>query len=382
MSDISIVEVKTENELKKFITFPMDLYKNNPNYVPPLIKDEEQIWDTETNAALNFSEFKRFLAFKNNECVGRIAVMINYKEVEDMKVSKVRFGWLDFIDDLNVSKALLNKAIAFAKEKQMTSIEGPMGFTNLDKAGMLTMGFDKLATMIGLYNHAYYPQHMEALGLQKEKEWVEFELDFPKILSDKVQKFSNLIADKYKLRVLRFKNKKEILPYVEPMFRLLDETYKSLSTYTPITDQQIQTYKEKYFPFIDKDYIVCIVDEHGQLVSFAITMPSYSRALQKANGRLFPFGWLYFLQAGRRNLRANFYLIGIHPEYQRRGVTSLIFKEIWRNFRKKGIEILETNPELEENRSVQALWQDYNPVNHKRRRTYALDINDHTPYFK
>ncbi len=382
MSDISIVEVKTRNELKKFISFPMELYKNNPNYVPPLIKDEEEIWDTEANAALTFSEFKRFLAFKNDQCVGRIAVMINYKEVEDMNVSKVRFGWLDFIDDLNVSKALLNTAIAFAKEKKMTSIEGPMGFTNLDKAGMLTMGFDKLATMIGLYNYAYYPQHMEALGLQKEKEWVEFELDFPKILSDKVQKFSSLIADKYKLRVLEFKNKKEILPYVEPMFRLLDETYKSLSTYTPITDEQIQTYKEKYFPFIDKDYIVCIVDEQGELVSFAITMPSYSRALQKANGRLFPFGWLYFLQAGRRNLRANFYLIGIHPEYQRRGVTSLIFKEIWRNFRKKGIEILETNPELEENRSVQALWQDYNPVNHKRRRTYSLDINDDTPYFK
>ena len=378
MSAITILEVKTPNELKNFIKFPMELYKNNKNYVPPLIKDEEEIWDVKENAALGFSEYKKFLAFKNDKLVGRIAVMINFKEVQDLGINKVRFGWLDFIDDVEVSKALINTAIDFAKEKQMNKIEGPMGFTNLDKAGMLTMGFDKLATMIGLYNFPYYPQHLEKLGLKKEKEWVEYELEFPEVLSDKIIKFSNLISEKYKLRVLEFKNKKEILPYVFPMFKLLDQTYKSLSTYTPITTEQIQTYKDKYFNFIDKDYIVCIVDEQDELVSFAITMPSYSQALQKANGKLFPFGWYHLLQAGRKNLRANFYLIGIHPDYQRRGVTSLIFKEIWRNFSKKGIKFLETNPELEENKSVQVLWQDYNPVNHKRRRTYAMNISPET----
>ena len=158
------------------------------------------------------------------------------------------------------------------------------------------------------------------------------------------------------------------------MFKLLDETYKHLSTYTPISDEQIKTYKEKYFGFIDKDYITCVADENNQLVAFAITMPSYSKALQKAKGKLFPFAWWHFLQAGKKNDRANFYLIGIHPEYQRRGVTSIIFKAIQMNLKDKGIKFLETNPELEENKNVQVLWQDYNPVNHKRRRTYSLEI--------
>ena len=175
MSVVTIFEVKTQNDLKKFIEFPMNLYKNNKNYVPPLIKDEENIWSPKENAALKFSEFKRFLALKDNKVVGRIAVLINYKEVEDLGHRKVRFGWLDFIDDLEVSKSLMNKAVEFAKEKEMQMIEGPMGFTNLDKAGMLTMGFEKLATMIGLYNFPYYPEHLEKLGLKKEKEWVEYE---------------------------------------------------------------------------------------------------------------------------------------------------------------------------------------------------------------
>lgn len=378
MKTITIREVKTPGDLKKFIKFPMELYKNNKNYVPPLINDEKNIWQRAENAALEYSEFKQYLAYSGSQIVGRIAVMINYKEVKELEIKKVRFGWLDFIDDIEVSKALLQQAVNYAQEKKMSMIEGPMGFTNLDKAGMLTLGYDEIATMIGLYNFPYYPQHMEKLGLIKEKEWVEFELDFPVTLSDKVQKFSALIAEKYELRVLEFKNKKEILPYVEPMFRLLDETYKTLSTYTPITDEQIKTYREKYFGFIDKDYIVCIVDRHNELVSFAITMPSYSKALQKANGSLWPFGWYHFLKAAKKNTRANFYLIGIHPEYQRRGVTSIIFKEIWRNFSSKGVKILETNPELEENKSVQVLWQDYNPVNHKRRRTYSMKVTTQT----
>lgn len=249
-----------------------------------------------------------------------------------------------------------------------------MGFTNLDKAGMLTLGFDKLATMIGIYNHDYYPKHLEKLGLTKEKEWVEFEIMFPDSLPEKIYKFNELISQKYHLKVLRFKSKEEILQYVDAMFDLLDETYKHLSTYTPISDEQRKTYKEKYFPLIDKDFIVCIADENNHLISFAITMPSYSKALQKSKGKLLPFGWWHFLQAGKKNDRANFYLIGIHPDYQRRGVTSIIFKEIWDIFNKKGVKYLETNPELEENKSIQLLWQDYNPVNHKRRRTYALEI--------
>lgn len=374
MSNVSVIEVKNQNELKQFVRFPMDLYKNNPYYVPSFIKDEYKIWNSKENPALNYSESKQYLALKNNKVVGRIAVIINHKEENELGIKKVRFGWIDFIDDKEVSAALIQKAIDYAKEHNVNKIEGPMGFTNLDKAGMLTMGFEKLATMIGIYNYEYYPKHIEDLGLVKEKEWVEFEMNFPKILPEKVEKFSGLIAQKYKLKVLHFNSKEEILPFVEPMFKLLDETYKHLSTYTPISEEQIKTYKEKYFPFIDKNYVICVVDENSELVSFAITMPSYSKALQKSKGKLFPFGWWHFLQASKKNDRANFYLIGIHPEYQRRGVTAIIFKEIFVRFTSMGIDFAETNPELEENKSVQVLWQDYNPVNHKRRRTYSLEI--------
>ncbi|GGG58105.1 GNAT family N-acetyltransferase [Epilithonimonas arachidiradicis] len=376
MENVVIKQVITENDLMKFIKFPMELYKNNPNYVPPLINEEKNIWKKEENPALSYSVAKQFLAYKNDKVVGRIAVMINNKEAQELGVKKVRFGWLDFIDDQEVSKALIDTAIQFAKDNHIDKIEGPMGFTNLDKAGMLTMGFDKLATMIGLYNFEYYPTHLENLGLAKEKEWVEFEINFPEVLPEKVVKFSSLIAEKYKLKVINFKSKQEILPLVDPMFKLLDETYKHLSTYTPISEEQIKTYKEKYFPFIDKNYIICVADENNELVSFAITMPSYSKALQKSKGKLFPFGWWHFLQAGKKNDRANFYLIGVHPEYQRRGVTAIIFKEIFDRFTKMGIKFAETNPELEENKNVQVLWQDYNPVNHKRRRTYSLEIKN------
>ena len=374
MSDIKVKQVLNSSGLELFIKFPMELYKGNPYYVPPLINEEKSIWVKEENPALQYSEAAQFLAYKGENIVGRIAVMINHKEEKDLGIRKVRFGWLDFIDDIEVSKSLINTAIEYAKSKGISKIEGPMGFTNLDKAGMLTKGFDKLATMIGIYNYDYYPKHMEQLGLVKEKEWVEFEINFPDTLPDKVEKFSNLIAEKYELELVKFKSKKDILPLVEPMFKLLDDTYKHLSTYTPITQEQIKHYKEKYFKFIDKDYIVCIKDKYGSLISFAITMPSYSKALQKAKGKLFPFGWWHLLNAGKKNDRANFYLIGIHPQYQKRGVTAIIFKEIYETFKKKGVKFLETNPELEENASIQALWQDYHPTNHKRRRTYSLEI--------
>ncbi|WP_417429558.1 GTP cyclohydrolase [Halpernia sp.] len=374
MSILTIIEVNSADLLKKFVKFPMELYMNNSCFVPPLINDELKVWDPKHNAAFAYCDSKKYLALKDGRIVGRIAVIFNKKEAEELGISKIRFGWLDFIDDIEVSKALINKAVEFAKEKNISKIEGPMGFTNLDKSGMLTKGFDKLATMIGLYNFSYYPKHLEKLGLVKEKEWVEFEMRFPEILSEKVEKFSRLIKQKYKLNVIQFKSKEDIKPFIDPMFKLLDQTYNSLSTYTPITKEQIATYKEKYFPFIDKNYIICVEDENHDLVAFAVTMPSYSKALQKANGKLFPFGWYYLLQASKKNDSANFYLIGIQPEYQRRGVTAIIFKEIYERFTKMGITYAETNPELEENKSVQVLWQDYNPVNHKRRRTYSKEI--------
>lgn len=372
MGEIKIVEAINKALIKSFVRFPQQLYKNSPNYVPPIFKDELEYWDKSKNPALHYTDYKLYLAYKNEEPAGRIAVLYNRHEKAELGTEKVRFGWLDFIDDFDVSEALLKKATEFAREKNIHLLEGPMGITNLDKAGMLTLGFERLATMIGLYNHSYYPEHLERLGFTKEKEWVEYEIQFPDTLPERVHKFSALLKEKYGLEVLRFASKKEILPWVEPMFALLDVTYRHLSTYTPFTPDQVQHYKEKYFSLIDKDYIVCITDRNKQLIAFAITMPSYSEALQKANGKLLPFGWIHFLKASKNNDRANFYLIGIHPDYQRRGITSIIFEEIYNIFRAKGVKYLETNPELEENKNIQLLWQDYNPVNHKRRRTYSL----------
>ncbi|RCU42424.1 N-acetyltransferase [Chryseobacterium lacus] len=372
MSEISVIEVKSAKEMMAFITFPMELYKNNKNFVPPLIAEEKEIWNPRHNPALQYSEARLYLAYRDQKIVGRTAAIINFKEKEELGIDKVRFGWIDFIDDPEVSQVLIEKIKDFARKKNIPKIEGPMGFTNLDKSGVLTKGFDRLATMIGIYNAPYYAEHFEKAGLEKEKEWVEYELVFPEQLPEKIIRFNDLILQKYQLKVLKFNSKKEILPYVEPMFKLLDETYRHLSSYTPITDEQIHTYRDKYFKFIDKDYIVAITDSQGKLISFAITMPSYSKALQKANGRLFPFGWWHLLQAGKRNDRANFYLIGIHPDYQKRGITSVIFKEIYEVFKQKGVKYLETNPELEENKAIQLLWQDYEPINHKRRRTYSL----------
>ncbi|MFC6268396.1 GNAT family N-acetyltransferase [Frigoriflavimonas asaccharolytica] len=374
MSAISITEIKSPTDILKFIKFPMDLYKENPNYVPSLFKDEKEIWDREKNPIYKHAEAKLYLAFKDNKIVGRIAVMINHKETEVLAEKKVRFGWLDFIDDEEVSRLLIDQAIQFAKENKVNLIEGPMGFTNLDKSGMLTEGFEELATMIGLYNFSYYPEHLKKLGMKDGKIWVEFSMRFPEVLPEKIIKFSKLISEKYKLKVLDFKSKKEIVPHVDAMFKLLDETYRTLSTYTPISPEQIKIYKEKYFPFISKDYVICIADEHDELVAFAITMPSYSKALQKSKGKLFPFGWWHFLQAEKKNDRANFYLIGIKPEFQRRGVTAIIMKEIFHRFHKMGIKFAETNPELEDNKSVQLLWQDYNPVQHKKRQTFVLEV--------
>lgn len=376
LSQIEVKEVTDERDLKAFVKFPDNLYKNCPYYVPSIIDEEMEIWNRQKNPSYEYCDSWQFLAVSSNTIVGRIAVIINHKERVDLGVNKVRFGWFDFIDDPAVSKTLLFKAAEIAVAHQISKLEGPMGFTNLDKAGMLTKGFDRLATMIGIYNFSYYPDHLKKLGFKKDKEWVEFELQFPEILPEKVLKFNKLVLEKYGLRVLRFKEKKEIIPLIEPMFKLLDTTYRSLSTYTPITDHQITAYREKYFKLLNKDYLICIADSKNELVAFAVTMPSYSLALQKSKGKLLPFGWWHFWRAGIKNERANFYLIGIHPVYQRRGLTSVIFKEIHDVFKKKGVRYLETNPELADNKQVQLLWQDYHPVNHKSRCTFSLSAEN------
>ncbi|TWP23438.1 GNAT family N-acetyltransferase [Apibacter muscae] len=374
MSQIEIKKVTTKIDLKKFILYPNELYKDNPYYVPALISEEMEVFNEDKNPVFQFSICEKYLAYKNDEIVGRIAIIINRKEVEDLGIKKIRFGWFDAIDDISVTKALIDKAYELAKKNNFKRIEGPVGFTNLDKAGFLSKGYDKLATMIGIYNFPYYHKHFEKLGFSKANEWVEFYIEVVDHLPDKVIRFSKLLKEKYNLKALQFKSKKELIAYGDQIFKLLDDTYKVLPTYVPFSDKQIQYYKKKYLPFINKDYVICIADENNDLVGFAITMPSYSKALQKAKGKLFPLGWYYLFQASRSNEWVNFYLIGIHPSFQKKGITSIVLKEFHELFTSKAIKYLETNPELEDNKSIQLLWKDFNPINHKRRKTYFKEI--------
>ncbi|MDO5510475.1 MAG: GNAT family N-acetyltransferase [Weeksellaceae bacterium] len=371
---ISIREVTEPHHLKRFVKFPMKLYKDNPYFVPPLISEELKTLDRSQNPVFKNAESIYFLAYDKGKLVGRIAAMINWKEVNEQKKRKLRFGWFDFVDDLEVSAKLLEHVMDFGRYKQMEWIEGPVGFSNLDKAGLLVEGFDKLPTIVTWYNAPYYEKHLLHHGFQKASEWIEFELKVPEALPEKVNKFSDLVMERYDLRIKKFKNKDELREVVKPMFQLLDKTYGHLSSYVPFKPEQIRNYEEKYINLINKDFVSVLEDADKNLVAFAITMPSYSKALQKAGGKLFPFGWYHLMQANRKNDSAAFYLIGIDPQYQGKGVTAIIFREMFDTFRKYGIKYLETNPELEENKNVQALWRNYEPVLHKRRRSYRKDL--------
>lgn len=374
MSSISLQQVVAKKDLRKFVTFPFSLYKDCPYWVPSLIKDEMETMDKEKNPVFKNADAWFYLAYRDNEIVGRIAVIINHLEIEEQQKRKVRFGWLDMIDDIEVTKALLEKVFEKGREHSLEYIEGPMGFSNMEKAGILTKGYEELNTMITWYHYPYYAEHFEQLGFEKQATWVEFKMKIPPSILDRVKKFSSLVRSRYSLTVVDFKKKKEILPYVNDMFGLLNQTYNTLQTFVPIQQYQIEYYKEKFFGFIHPDYVTCIKDSEGKLIAFSVVMPSFSKALKKANGRLFPFGWRHLLEAKRKNDTAAFYLIGIHPEYQGKGVTAIIFEEMQLLFNAKGIETVETNPELIENTAVQLLWKDYNPVQHKERSTFRKDI--------
>ena len=367
---ISVKKITTKKDLKQFVIFPFKLYKDCKYWVPPLIKDEMETLDSEKNPVFKNADASYFLAYKNDKIVGRIAVIINHLEVNELNKKKVRFGWLDMVDDIEVTKALLEKVREIGLSKDLDYMEGPVGFSNMEKAGILTRGFEEMNTMITWYHYPYYAKHFEELGFEKQATWVEYRLYNPSVPAEKVVKFASLIKKRYSLEVIRFKNKKEILPYVDEMFDLLNKTYNSLQTFVPIQQYQIDHYKEKYFNFIHPDYITCIIDEKNKLVAFSVVMPSFSKALKKANGRLFPFGWYYLLLAQKKNDTAAFYLIGIDPKYQGKGVTALIFQEMGDLFARKGINQTETNPELKENTAVQQLWKDYDPVQHKERSTF------------
>ena len=374
--NLTLKVVKSTKDFDAFVRFPFDLYRYNSHWVPPLIKDEIETINPNTNPVYQNAKARFFLALRGEKVVGRIASIINWIEVNEVGKSKVRFGWFDVIDDLEVSKLLLEQVSLFGKEHNLKTIEGPMGFSNLDKAGMLIEGFEERNTMITLYNAPYYKNHLEALGYKMNAKWVEYEIkidDF-EASPEKVKRFSKLIMKRYELSLLQFKDKKDIIPYVDQMFQLLDETYNKLQTFVPIQRYQIEHYKERYLRFIHPDFIKCIVDSKGKLIAFSITMPSFTDALKKINGKINLFNFYHLYKALRKNNRASFYLIGVHPDYQNKGITAIIFYEMQKLFNKRNINIVETNPELEENTAIQKLWKNYENRLHKKRATFVKNI--------
>lgn len=371
---VEVKEVRSKSELRKFVCFPFDLYKGSPFWVPPIIKDEMQSFDSELNPVFKHAVAHFFLAYKDGKIQGRVAAIINWQEVREQGLKKMRFGWLDFVDDPEVSRALLEKVSELGRENSLEYMEGPMGFSNMDKVGVLTEGFDQLGSMVTWYNYEYYQDHFRALGFEVEKEYLESK--FPASNADPrlFKKVQGLIKQRYGLKELNFTKTSELMPYVDQMFELFNETYSRLSSFVRISDSQKAYFKKKYISFINPEYIKFIVDGDERLIAFAIVMPSFSKALQKAKGKLFPFGFIHLLRAKKYNKDAIFYLIGIRPEYQNKGVTAIIFNEYYKVFQKKGVQMCYRTPELADNKAIQAMWKNFDPIVYKRRCTFKKGL--------
>lgn len=371
---ITILEANSKQLLKDFVKFPFELYKNHPFWVPPLIADEMETFDKEKNPAFQSAEAYFYLAYKNNKIVGRIAAIINWNEVKEQQKSKVRFGWWETIDDVEVTKALLEKVYELGRKNNLEHVEGPMGFSNLDKVGVMTEGFEEMGSMITWYNYPYYASHLEKLGYVKEKEYLENKFPFENVKPEFFFKAQELIKKRYQLRPINFTKTKDIMPYVDKMFDLFNKSYASLSSFVAITDIQKEYFKKKYISFINPEYIKFVLDKDDQIVAFSIVMPSFSEALRKANGKLFPFGFYHLLQARKNSKDVLFYLIGVDPEYQSKGVTAIIFNEYYNTFAEKGIKNCIRTPELADNHAIHNIWKHFNPEIFRRRCTFKKNL--------
>ncbi len=353
-----IKEVTTKKQLKKFIKFQIDLYKGNPYYVPPLYEFELSTLLKEKNPAFDHSEAKYWLVEKEGKAVGRIAAIVLTPELKEKKLA--RFGWIDFIDDKEVSSLLLETAKEWVQSKGAEAIHGPMGFTDLDFEGALIDGYDELATQATIYNHPYYIDHFKDWGMNVSATWVELRGEAPQKNPEKVNRAVSLIQERFKVKVKEFKNTKEILKYTGGIFEVLNEAYAHLYGYTPLTQRQIDYYVEQYFGFVRKEFVCVIVNEEDQVVGFALTLPSLSKAFQKAKGNLYPFGFIHVLKSFFFGKLADLFLIGIKPSYQKLGIHALIFDHLQKVYEKNGIKHMASGPMLEDNKNVINTWSEFN----------------------
>ena len=367
----------TRKELRKFTEFQLDLYKGNHYFVPPLISDDVDTLSPDRNPAFEFCEADCFMAYRDGKPVGRIAAIINRQVNESAAHKAARFGFVDFIDDKEVSGALLARVEEWAREKGMEKVIGPLSFTDLDKEGCLIEGFDQLSTMATIYNYPYYSEHFEHHGYTKESDWVEFLMEVPAEVPEKHLRIGEIVKKKFGLKVVKFKSRKKIKDqYGRALFHLINDAYKDLYQFSKLSERQIDKYIDDYLGLLDLDLVTIITDSADQIVGVGISMASMSRALQKSGGRMLPFGWWHLLKGLKgKNDRVDLLLVAVRPDYQAKGVNALLFVDLIPQYIKKGFRYAESNPEMETNDKVQNQWEAFNPRQHKRRRSYVKHLS-------
>jgi GNAT superfamily N-acetyltransferase len=374
---VKIVEVTDRRGLKKFVEFNIQLYKGHPYHVPGLVADEMMTLDPKKNPAYEFCESVCYLAFRDDAIVGRIAGIINHRANETWNQRYARFSFVDFIDDAEVADALFAAVEQWAVAKGMNGIQGPLGFTDLDHEGLLVWGFDRLGTMATAYSFPYYMQHIERLGYVKDQDWNEFLVNMPKEVPEKHRRISEIVMKKYGLKIKKFKHTREIWPYAKRIFLLWNEAYRPLYGYSELSPRQIDYYIKMYIPMLRLELITLVVREADDaVIGLAITLPSLSRALQKAKGHLLPFGWFHLLRAlyGGHNEVVDLYILGVHPDYQNKGVNALLFYDLIPIFNRIGYKFAESNPELELNVKMQSQWADFDVEHIKTRRAFIKHL--------
>ena len=374
---VEIKEITTRRELKKFIQFGNDFYKDNEYFCPQLISDELNTFDPKINPAHEVCEYVLYMAYRDGKAVGRIAGLINHAANARWGVKHVRFGWIDFIDDEEVSFALLDKVAEWGKAKGMEQINGPVGFTDFDHQGLLLEGYDHLAPMASLYNYPNYVRHMDAYGLQKEADWIEYQIYPPETLPERFAKMDRIVRERSHVRVDKVKNCKELVQkYGTQYMDVIDVAYQKLYNFQPFTERQKKYYCDVYFPILNFDFVTIVVNEKDEVVGVGVGMPDISNALRKCKGKLFPFGWYHMLKALRAKQMDAFDLliIAVRPDYQDKGLNAVIIADQHPYFVKYGIKRVETTSILETNTKNQGHWELFPHKIHKRRRAYLKDI--------
>lgn len=372
---VEIREVKTRRQLNAFVKFPTELYKDCEQYIPDLLSDERSKFTAKNNPDFDVCDARCFLAYKEGKLVGRVAAIVSHKANEKWGTKRIRFSRLDFIDDLEVSRALIEAVEQWGRELGLEELHGPLGFTDMDPEGMLVDGFDTVSLFITIYNYPYYVKHMEALGFVKDVDWVEYRVKVPDRVDPRLEKLRDIVLKRSNLTMLHPKNRKEIKPFVRPVLGIVNKAYENLYGTIPLTQAQIEKYYHQFILMINPKYVVIVQNADKEAVGFGLAVPSMNEAVKKSNGRLFPFGWYRVLRAPFKKAKVlDLYLIGVIPEMQKRGLTAILLSEITRTAIEDGIEYAETGPELETNENVQSMWKNYEAEQHKRRRCWIKPL--------